>query len=66
MGVWAGGLATDYCVLETIKDLLDMKYAVVLLMDAIQAVNINQGDDARAEQEMIRTGAQPITIKEIL
>ena len=43
-----------------------MKYAVVLLMDAIQAVNINQGDDARAEQEMIRTGAQPITIKEIL
>jgi len=64
--VWTGGLATDYCVLETIKDLLDRKYEVILLMDAIQAVNINQGDDARAEQEMIRTGAHPITIKDIL
>ena len=64
--VWAGGLATDYCVLETVKDFLERKYEVILLMDAIRGVNVNSGDDARAEQKMIHAGAQPITTKEIL
>jgi len=63
--VWVGGLATDYCVLETVKDFLAKNFKVILLMDAIRAVNVNPGDDKRAVQIMVNAGAQPITLKDI-
>ncbi|MBZ0169083.1 Pyrazinamidase/nicotinamidase (PZAase) (Nicotine deamidase) (NAMase) [Candidatus Methylomirabilis lanthanidiphila] len=58
--VFVGGLATDYCVLCTVEDGLKAGYAVILLQDAIRAVNVKPDDGARAEAEMIRRGAIPI------
>jgi nicotinamidase/pyrazinamidase len=58
--VFVGGLATEYCVLHTVKDALGLGYAVVLLVDAIRAVNLKPDDGRRAEDEMIRLGAVPI------
>lgn len=58
--LFVGGLATDYCVLCTVEDGLKAGYAVVLLQDAIRAVNVRPGDGERAEAEMIRRGAIPI------
>ncbi|HCB13273.1 MAG TPA: hypothetical protein DEP36_06855 [Gammaproteobacteria bacterium] len=55
--VFIGGLATDYCVLNTVKDALKEGFHVVLLKDAIRAVNLNPGDGNRAIQEMIGLGA---------
>ena len=55
--LFVGGLATDYCVLCTVEDGLKIGYAVVLLQDAIRAVNVRPGDGERAEAEMIRLGA---------
>jgi len=52
-----GGLATDYCVLNTVKDALGHDYEVLLLTDAIRAVNVQPDDGRDAEQEMIRLGA---------
>jgi nicotinamidase/pyrazinamidase len=52
-----GGLATDYCVVQTVKDALARGYAVVLLADAIRAVNVAPEDGRRAEEEMLRLGA---------
>jgi nicotinamidase/pyrazinamidase len=52
-----GGLATDYCVLETVRDALARGYEVVLLKDAVRAVDVVAGDGERAQQEMIRLGA---------
>jgi nicotinamidase/pyrazinamidase len=63
--VWVGGLATDYCVLETVKDFLAKDFEVILLMDAIRAVNVKPDDGALAEQKMLNAGAQPITIKDV-
>lgn len=63
--VWVGGLATDYCVLETVKDFLAKDFEVILLMDAIRAVNVKPNDGALAEQKMLNAGAQPITIKDV-
>jgi nicotinamidase/pyrazinamidase len=58
--VFVGGLATDYCVLETVKDALARGYRVALLTDAIRPVDRAPGDGRRAEEEMIRRGAVPI------
>lgn len=61
--LFVGGLATDYCVLYTVEDGLKAGYAVVLLQDAIRAVNVRPGDGERAEAEMIRLGAIPIRLE---
>ena len=58
--LFVGGLATDYCVLCTVNDGLKAGYTVILLQDAIRAVNVRPDDGARAEVEMIRRGAIPI------
>ena len=53
-----GGLATDYCVLNTVKDALKNGFSVLLLTDAIRAVNVAPDDGKKAIQEMIRLGAK--------
>ncbi|MBI2312253.1 MAG: nicotinamidase [Betaproteobacteria bacterium] len=60
--VLVGGLATDYCVLNTVKDAVRLGYTVLLLQDAIRAVNVQPDDGTRAEQEMLGLGANPITL----
>lgn len=55
-----GGLATDYCVLNTVKDALKYGYEVFLLMDAIRAVNVRPEDGQNAIDEMTRMGAVPV------
>ena len=57
--VFVGGLATDYCVLNTVRDARVLGYEVVLLQDAIRAVDVKPGDGLRAQEEMKRLGAMP-------
>jgi nicotinamidase/pyrazinamidase len=61
--LFIGGLATDYCVLNTVKDARALGYEVGLLMDGIKAVNLRPDDGRNAEQEMIRLGAVPIRLE---
>ncbi len=56
--VWVGGLATDYCVKNTVLDALRAGFKVRALRDAMRAVNLRPGDDARAVEEMRRAGAE--------
>jgi len=63
--LFVGGLATDYCVLNTVRDALKLSYEVLLLNDAIRAVDVQPGDGLRAEQEMTGLGAQRITVEGI-
>ncbi len=58
--VWVGGLATDYCVKNTVLDALRAGFRVRALSDAMRAVNLRPGDDARAVEEMRRAGAEVI------
>jgi len=55
-----GGLATDYCVLNTVRDARKAGFAVLLLQDAIRAVNVKPGDGEHAEREMREVGAVPV------
>lgn len=58
--VFVGGLATDYCVLNTVRDALRLDYAAFLLADAVLAVDVQAGDGTRAMEEMRRLGARCI------
>jgi nicotinamidase/pyrazinamidase len=58
-----GGLATDYCVLGTVRDARAKGYAVLLLDDAIRGVDLARSRSAR--EEMIALGAVPVTLDDI-
>lgn len=62
--VLVGGLATDYCVLNTVRDALKSGFEVLLLQDAIRAVNVRPGDGERAERQMAQAGAVAIRIED--
>ncbi len=63
--LFIGGLATDYCVLNTVKDALTEGFEVLLLADAIRAVDVKPGDGARALGEMQQLGARTIRYEDI-
>ena len=63
--LFIGGLATDYCVLNTVKDALAEGFAVCLLEDAIRAVDVQAGGGARALAEMQKFGARAMRYEEI-
>lgn len=60
-----GGLATDYCVLNTVLDARKKGFDVLLLADAIRAVDVKPGDGERAEREMRTAGAVPIRLEDL-
>jgi nicotinamidase-related amidase len=55
--LFVAGLATDYCVLASVLDARALGYAVVLLRDAIAAVEVEPGEAARALARMTAAGA---------
>lgn len=58
--VFVGGLATDYCVLNTVLDARRLGYDVVLLADAVRAVNVEPTDGEAALAQMAEAGAVTI------
>jgi nicotinamidase/pyrazinamidase len=56
--VFIGGLATDYCVRATALDALAAGFEVVVLQDAIRAVEVQPGDGQRALDEVTGGGAR--------
>ena len=55
--IFLGGLATEYCVLNTVLDARAAGYRVVVLDDAIRAVNVRPGDGEAALRQIIHAGA---------
>jgi nicotinamidase/pyrazinamidase len=55
--VFVGGLATDYCVLNTVLDARKEGLDVVVLEQAIRAVEVAPGDGERAIARMREAGA---------
>ena len=58
--VWVGGLATDYCVKQTVIDGVRNGFKVKALADAMRPVNVNPHDGKKALDEMKTAGAEVI------
>jgi len=59
--IFIGGLATDYCVLNTVMDARKIGYETVVLMDATRGINVKSGDVDSAVETMIMNGAELAT-----
>jgi nicotinamidase/pyrazinamidase len=63
--LYIAGLATDYCVKFTTHDAIKKGFKVKILLDAIEGVNLKAGDCENAIKEMVKLGAEKITLKDI-
>ena len=64
--LYVGGLATDYCVRQTVLDALELGLAVTVIEDAVRGVDVVRGDSQRALEELSAAGAELATADEIL
>ena len=60
------GLATDYCVKNTVLDARREGFDVTVVEDAVRGVEVEPGDSERALEEMERAGAHLATSEEVL
>jgi nicotinamidase/pyrazinamidase len=63
--LFVGGLATDYCVKETVLDGLRYGFEVYHLDDASRGVNVDPGDSERALSMMVDQGAKRIMLNDL-
>jgi len=60
--VFVGGLATDYCVKNTVLDAIALGFGTVLLLDATRGIDVKLGDVEKAIGEMTAKGAERATL----
>jgi nicotinamidase/pyrazinamidase len=63
--LYVGGLCTDYCVRTSVLDGRIAGFDVILLLDAIRGIDVEEGDVARALDQMFRFGARTATLETI-
>jgi nicotinamidase/pyrazinamidase len=56
--LFIGGLATDYCIVNTALDARKLGLETVVLMDATLGINVKPGNVERAVEAMIEGGAE--------
>jgi nicotinamidase/pyrazinamidase len=59
------GLATDYCVLNTVTDALEEGFGTLIVPEAMRAVDVKPGDGSRAMDRMVARGAVPVRLGEV-
>ncbi len=59
--LFVAGLATDYCVVNTVLDACKLGFEVVVLTDATMGINVKPGDVDRAFGAMAKSGAVQAT-----
>ena len=64
--VFVGGLATDYCVKNTVLDALKAGFEVVLLEDASRGVNLKPGESEEAIEQTTKKGARRADISDFI
>jgi nicotinamidase/pyrazinamidase len=60
------GLATDYCVLYSALDALELGYRVRVVEDGCRGVDVRAGDSARALEKIVAAGGRLVTASDLL
>jgi nicotinamidase/pyrazinamidase len=60
--IFIGGLATDYCVVNSVIDARKKSLEVVVLADATRGIDVNPGDVEKAFKTMSQVGATQVTL----
>lgn len=63
--VYIGGLATDYCVVSTVRDAVQEGFDAVYLRDACRAVNVKPDDGSAAEREIAGLGVPAVEFSDL-
>ncbi len=63
--VFVGGVATDYCVKNTVIGAINEGFGAILLLDAVKGVDISPGDSDKAIEEMLSKGAVGIELSDL-
>ncbi len=58
--LFVGGVATEYCVRNTVQDALQHQYTVFVLVDAVRALNLQADAGPQALEAMVHLGAIPL------
>jgi nicotinamidase/pyrazinamidase len=64
--IFVGGLATDYCVKNTVLDGLAVEFEVALLTDASRGINVKADDSEKAILAMRAGGAKTATLEDFV
>ncbi|MEM4298205.1 MAG: nicotinamidase [Nitrososphaerota archaeon] len=64
--LFIGGLATDYCVKNTVLDALKEGFEAYLLEDAIKGIDAQPGDSEKAIKEMVEKGAKLVRLSDLV
>ena len=62
--LYVTGLVTEYCVKETALDALNRGFSTYVIRDAVKGVNLQEGDEERAYEEMEKAGVKVISSEE--
>lgn len=60
------GLATDYCVVNTVVDARKLGFETVVLLDGTLGIDVEPGDVDKAIKTMLESGAQQATAEDFL
>jgi nicotinamidase/pyrazinamidase len=64
-GLYICGLATDYCILQTALEGLQLGFQITVLVDAVRGVDLRPGDSERALEELAAAGAVLMAAEEL-
>jgi nicotinamidase/pyrazinamidase len=62
--IFIGGLATDYCIVNSVLDARKAGYQVVVLSDATRGLDVKPGDVEKAFRTMRSAGAAQVTLSD--
>jgi len=63
--LFIAGVATDYCVLYSVIDALDLGFTVFVIKDCCRAINLSPEDEQEAYLTMQEKGAHILSIQEV-
>jgi nicotinamidase/pyrazinamidase len=63
--IFIGGLATDYCVVNSVLDARRLGFEVLVLADATCGIDVKPGDVDRAFETMHDAGAEEVTLEDL-